>query len=415
MGAGGSVVVAATARTAALGGQAALGTVTAAAGAVGSVATLGQSDTAGQLFVSGVGDVMTSVALLSRDGAESIATMGGVVVASCAGAVARIVEEPTAAPVALRGALFQAPMEAASQLLQGNGGSGAILAAFAAAHGQGGSVQESNQTQLTLSNTIQECTLEEIAKMGISESFGAELPLWMLAELACGAYEDPPTETANFRCDLASIRDPTEKVEAKMVVYIRRNGGKNARGRDLAVLVFRGTEDWDDFSRDMSSIVAYEYPSLIVTTAAEIVKMYQDQGCIVMVCGHSMGGYLAEVVATTLGLNGACFCAPGPGRHNGPRAPVAGFVVINHDSDNIGNHNRQLHQSAPVYVQDGGVLQNPFRAHSITRMVGYMQTREDWTNLNLASKCANERATSYLHVFDGLRTWRPDTGANVSP
>lgn len=29
--------------------------------------------------------------------------------------------------------------------------------------------------------------------------------------------------------------------------------------------------------------------------------MYQQQGCEVMVTGHSLGGYLAEVVATSLG------------------------------------------------------------------------------------------------------------------
>ena len=30
-------------------------------------------------------------------------------------------------------------------------------------------------------------------------------------------------------------------------------------------------------------------------------RMYQCQGCQVMVTGHSLGGYLAEVLATTLG------------------------------------------------------------------------------------------------------------------
>lgn len=30
-------------------------------------------------------------------------------------------------------------------------------------------------------------------------------------------------------------------------------------------------------------------------------RMYQQQGCEVMVTGHSLGGYLAEVVATSLG------------------------------------------------------------------------------------------------------------------
>lgn len=35
--------------------------------------------------------------------------------------------------------------------------------------------------------------------------------------------------------------------------------------------------------------------------AASFGRMYQQQGCKVMVTGHSLGGYLAEVVATSLG------------------------------------------------------------------------------------------------------------------
>ena len=36
---------------------------------------------------------------------------------------------------------------------------------------------------------------------------------------------------------------------------------------------------------------------------SSVRRMYQQQGCKVMVTGHSLGGYLAEVVATTLGAH----------------------------------------------------------------------------------------------------------------
>lgn len=142
--------------------------------------------------------------------------------------------------------------------------------------------------------------------------------------------------------------------------------------------------------------------------AAGIVQMYQRQGCDVMVTGHSLGGYLAEIVATTLGLNGAAFCAQGPRFHNGPKAGVLpGFHTINHDADSVGNHNHESHQSNLVYIEDGGPLMLPLNAHSIRTMLTCMQKRRDWTNLNIIEKCAGESSAMPYHVFSGLRSNRP--------
>merc|ERR1712072_606275 len=178
-----------------------------------------------------------------------------------------------------------------------------------------------------------------------------------------------------------------------MSVYMRRRCEDKCltAERDLAVLVFRGTRDRHDGNLDLESIVGNKYPAPIVLTAAEIVKMYQDQGCDVMVTGHSSGGYFAEITATTLGLNGAAFCAPGPGFHNGPKAgTLRGFHTINHDADSIGNHNHMDHHSKLVYVEDGGSLMLPWNAHSMAQMVTCMKRRDDWTNLNIIEKCQGE-------------------------
>jgi len=108
----------------------------------------------------------------------------------------------------------------------------------------------------------------------------------------------------------------------------------------LAVLAIRGTNlhDISDLKRDLISIIRFGHPTAIVTRAAELVQRYQQDGYGVMVTGHSSGGYMAEIIATTLGLNGIGFCAPGPGEHNGEQRP-RGFHAINHESDLIGNHN----------------------------------------------------------------------------
>ncbi|CAE7565769.1 unnamed protein product, partial [Symbiodinium pilosum] len=103
--------------------------------------------------------------------------------------------------------------------------------------------------------------------------------------------------------------------------------------------------------------------------------MYHEQGCDVMVTGHSLGGYLAEVVATSLGLAGAGFCAPGPGFHNG-EGDGRGFVTINHEADVIGNHNHDFHVQPPVYIVDGGLLVLPWTAHSMAEMAQHVLKRE---------------------------------------
>eukprot|EP00438_Fugacium_kawagutii_P016144 Skav207700 [mRNA] locus=scaffold3057:221072:223029:- [translate_table: standard] len=136
--------------------------------------------------------------------------------------------------------------------------------------------------------------------------------------------------------------------------------------------------------------------------------MYQQQGCKVMVTGHSLGGYLAEVVATSLGrLCGAAFCAPGPGDHNGPMADTD-FVVINHEAPaGIGNHNHELHVNPPVYILDDGVLMLPWTAHCMDKMLQYMLRRQDdWSNANVLERCIGEDLRIPFHVCPGHRSKR---------
>ncbi|CAJ1339699.1 unnamed protein product [Effrenium voratum] len=196
-----------------------------------------------------------------------------------------------------------------------------------------------------------------------------------------------------------------------MSVFVRRNPADadldavGVERRDLAVIAIRGTLDVHDARRDLRSIVMGGYPGAFVLTAAEIVRMYQCQGCQVMVTGHSLGGYLAEVLATTLGLGGAAFCAPGPGAHNGP-SDGRNFAVVNHEADTIGNHNHHFHVTTPVYIMDGGALLFPWTAHRMDKMVQYMQKRQDWTNLNFRERCLAEPPSQIPQICAGLRSKR---------
>jgi len=406
MGAGGSVAAAGAGKTVVAAGVASVGAARATAGVVGTVATLGQSEAARQLVASGWDDMKAGTAEIVRDGLVAGTTVAATGAAAMVAGSARALEERSPAGIgrALSGMFLEAPAAAFNHVAQGGGAGSAIVGGMVAAHGSGGSWKEASQRQLADAVECQQRVLQTIQEMGIAESFKGELPLWQLAELAACVYDDPPREPCDFRCDLASIRDPEEEVEAKMSVFLRRGGS----GRDLAVLVFRGTQDENDAKRDYYSIIGNAYPGPIVEIAAEIVKMYQGQGCDVMVTGHSLGGYLAEIAATTIGLNGAGFLAPGPGPHDGPKAgSLQGFHTVNHDADNIGNHNHSLHQKPPVYVTDGGPLMLPWNAHSILKMVEYMKKREDWTNLNVLDKCVTEKARIPFHVFEGHRTHRP--------
>merc|ERR1719401_130141 len=142
------------------------------------------------------------------------------------------------------------------------------------------------------------------------------------------------------------------------------------RKHALAVIVIRGTTINDSsVMRDVKSVIGNSYPGDFMLEVLDLVKKLQEEGQHVMVTGHSLGGYLAEIVATTFKLGGAGFNAPGPGEHNN-MSDWPWFCTINHEGDNIGNVMSRSHQSTPVFIEDGGVLCQ--LCHLIGSMVEYM-------------------------------------------
>merc|ERR1712046_344075 len=96
-----------------------------------------------------------------------------------------------------------------------------------------------------------------------------------------------------------------------------------------------GTSGGCDLTLDLGGVIGGGAPVPSYVGACALAHKYQSQGCIVMVTGHSLGGYVAEVVATNLGLSGIGFAAPGSGWHGG--RPTKGFHNINFEHDKFGN------------------------------------------------------------------------------
>eukprot|EP00434_Breviolum_minutum_P009024 symbB.v1.2.007947.t1/scaffold493.1/size196183/9 len=371
------------------------------AGAVATVGVVklgvGTVSTDGELMQDGLEDLQAGAAELLRGSATVVTTTTAVALATAAGGLARMAE---GGPRKAVEGVIDAPI-AALDAAKVSGPLGAVAGAFLTAHGRDGSWQRRKE-RLTADALIdREVVLEEVAMLAVRPCESTAF-LWELAEAALACYDTEGGDISSFRRDLSGIRDPEEEVEAQLTVFLRRRHGD---GPDLAVLAIRGTQDVHDTRRDWNSVVLGHYPGAFVLTAAEIVRMYQQQGCEVMVTGHSLGGYLAEVVATSLGLCGAAFGAPGPGDHKGEYLETD-FVVINHEADSIGNHNHDLHAKPPVYILDDGVLMLPWTAHRMDKMLQNMKKRQDWTNVNVLQKCVGEDQGRVPFVFPGHRSKR---------
>lgn len=157
----------------------------------------------------------------------------------------------------------------------------------------------------------------------------------------------------------------------------------------VMVLAFKGTTPTSatDLTADAMSVLLGADPDDPFFAGCNVLKEYQDEGYKVMVTGHSLGGYMAEVVATNVGISGVGFAAPGSGRHGGDFIDGrSGFQNINFEYDYMGNIFPGVyeHKQWSVYVQDHGSY-----THGMDYMVKSMEKRPDWTNKNAVRKCSS--------------------------
>ncbi|CAJ1376722.1 unnamed protein product [Effrenium voratum] len=328
---------------------------------LGSGAVKGCCGAAGgdtQLIAEGLRDVQVGAGEILHGGVALTATSAAVVLAAAAGSLARAAEGGfEGAYEGLRGALA-APASAA-EAMQVSGPLGAVAGAFTAANGAEGYWQRRSARIAQEALADQAAVLQQVAELRIQPvgplAPGPSLPLWRLAELAAAVYDG--RRVPGFRCDLSGVRDPDEKVEAQMSVFVRRNPADadldavGVERRDLAVIAIRGTLDVHDARRDLRSIVMGGYPGAFVLTAAEIVR---SRRCRLLRTG-SRGAQRAE--------RRPKFCGGQPrgGHHRQPQPPLSRDNSCVHNgwrSATLPLDGSPDGQDGPVYAKTPGLDQS---------------------------------------------------------
>jgi len=169
-----------------------------------------------------------------------------------------------------------------------------------------------------------------------------------------------------------------------------------------AVLAIKGTSlnSLTDIRADAKNIFVGVDPTTAKEKLGKVVDKYERDGYVVLVTGHSLGGFMGEIMSTTKNLPGAVFNAPGPDgylrSYNGP-SKNADFHVVNAEIDPIGNlkFSLWLHKSWPIYVVGD-------HSHSILRMIDALEQKApDATNVNVLKKCSDYILGYHLNLLDG--------------
>lgn len=227
---------------------------------------------------------------------------------------------------------------------------------------------------------------EMIDKMNIQPNSSSEVPLAELAQMARDVYdldkgnEITSTPPEGWRID--RLFRFYSYVHVKRAIY--KNDAKK-----LAVLAFKGTGDNADLYSDLREIVFRKAPfQEVMANYAQEVKQLQDDGFKVLVTGHSLGGYVAELVASHMRQPGCGFCAPGTGKsaRDWPNKSECGFVYVNFWNDNIGNVFKTLHAQGGAWVR----RTDTSNCHAIREMCDRMKQQPELTNQNLLQHCKEE-------------------------
>jgi len=169
-----------------------------------------------------------------------------------------------------------------------------------------------------------------------------------------------------------------------------------------AVLAIKGTDlgSLTDVTTDLQSIVGGVSPDEAKQYLGAVVDKYKGQGYTVLVTGHSLGGYMGEIMSTTKNIPGAVFDAPGPdgpiSSHNGPNMN-ADFHNLNGEHEPIGNlaPGVFVHKQWSIYVVG-------LNSHGIQNMVDKLkQKAPDNTNVNIMDKVSEGKLGYYLNLLDG--------------
>ena len=169
------------------------------------------------------------------------------------------------------------------------------------------------------------------------------------------------------------------------------------------VVAFRGTDPKDRqdlLGNDVKGIGLGMEPKCGYAFAEATIKGLQDKydRATIFVTGHSLGGWMAEIVSTRLNLPGASFCGPGAGKkftvlgHELTSTLLYGeyvekkgestsrpFRVINTDRDFLGNMERSRHSCEPLMIHG---LPGTLCRHAISPMSACLAANMSMTNVH---------------------------------
>lgn len=206
--------------------------------------------------------------------------------------------------------------------------------------------------------------------------------------MASNVYElNNSTDMNKLLEDLTGYRVIPESivrnVPAVCCMCVYTNGSIN-------VLAIKGTDtnNVSDLANDISMVLGGNQsrfgPKLTEIKALELIRKYN----VNMVTGHSLGGYMAEIIATNHKLCGIAFCAPGscgPATSLGGQE-IIGFRNINFENDVAGNcmSGVYTHVQWSIFVKCDGYT------HAMAVMRDYFKSRKSITNMNVV-----ERSSGY--------------------
>lgn len=186
------------------------------------------------------------------------------------------------------------------------------------------------------------------------------------------------------------------------------------RTEKSAVVSLKGTsrvEEW----------VAYNIPKIILGVTGRPYSVIVEVGVkirdlikshyTVFITGHSLGGYLAEIIASFMDLPGVAFTAPGPGSHVCGKPATPDFRIINFENDKVGNYNYDKHLFPVTFIKDLGR-----DCHSMEQMEILMwhPDRRKWTNKNVLTFCSPD-GRHYYHSCSIIQGAEPLSRGNPPP
>jgi len=177
-----------------------------------------------------------------------------------------------------------------------------------------------------------------------------------------------------------------------------------------AVIALKGTSpsSLTDIRADFAHVVSGIHPSAALADVVTWKNNYVNGGFTVLVTGHSLGGYMGEVLSTTENLPGLVFCAPGPHgpiqNHNGPHLHPK-FRNLNAQHDVLGNilPGTYTHAQWSAFMADNS-------NHGITQAIDFLE-RCDYSHIhngNLWDHCSPSAHGYYLYrTGRSWSVWNP--------